>query len=120
MAEAAGVEMFVEYHPAMTREERRSMELHESIARCLLDDPPSVLAAARSTLALMRERHSHAHRLLDEWARHLDRPVEELVTILRDASPHARELRHVTPFAGVLSAAERTAAIQRFRKGEGP
>ena len=31
---------------------------------------------------------------------------------------HGRDLRHVTPFAGVLSAAERAAVYLQFRRDE--
>ena len=31
---------------------------------------------------------------------------------------HYRDLRHVTPFAGVLSAPERAAVYREFRRGE--
>jgi hypothetical protein len=48
----------------------------------------------------------------------LDRPLESLVAVLTDPSPWARELRHVTPFAGVLSAEERAEVIHAFASKE--
>jgi len=39
-------------------------------------------------------------------------------SLLTDQDPWARELRHVTPFAGVLSAAERVEAYRAFANAE--
>jgi hypothetical protein len=40
--------------------------------------------------------------------------LEALLPVLTDPSPWARELRHVTPFAGLLGARERAAVIRGF------
>lgn len=37
-----------------------------------------------------------------------------LLAILTDPSPWARELRHMTPFAGILSARERADVLRQF------
>lgn len=113
LAGAVGLDATVEYHPPMTREERRSLLLHRAIARKLLDDPETVRARARRTLAAMRARHADMP-LLREWAVLLDRPVAALAPVLVDPDPWARELRQVTPFAGVLSAAERADVYRTF------
>lgn len=118
LAEAAGLEMAVTYHPPMTREDRRSLHLHHAIAHRLEEDSDGCLALARGNLALMRERHPGAKDLLDEWAMLLGRSVPEIVETLIDPSPRARELRHVTPFAGVLSAGQRAEAYRSFAEQE--
>jgi transcriptional regulator with XRE-family HTH domain len=118
LAEAAGLEMFVDFHPRLTREERRSLFLHEAIARRLVEDPERVLAKARKTLARAAEAHPNASPILEEWRGLLERPVPELVELLLDPAPRARELRHVTPFAGVLSARERTVVYRAFAEAE--
>ena len=110
--------MNVVFHPRMTREERRSLALHHAIAAKLMDDPETVLEVARANLARMRAGHPEADDLLSEWARLLKRPVPEVVHVLTDPGLRARELRHVTPFGGVLSAADRTAVYRRFREEE--
>jgi hypothetical protein len=38
--------------------------------------------------------------------------------MLADPTPHARELRHVTPFAGVLTARERAEVYRTFARSE--
>ena len=118
LAEVAGLEATIVFHRPMTREERRSLHLHRAIARCLERHPRRVLDRARDTLSLMRGRHPEAEQLFREWELLLDRPVPELVPALTDPSPWARELRQVTPFAGVLTAEERTEVYRSFREEE--
>ncbi|NOY55900.1 MAG: helix-turn-helix transcriptional regulator [Actinobacteria bacterium] len=118
LAQAAGREVVVSFAPPLTREERRSLALHRAIARKLREVPDEVLVRARRNLARMMERHPAARGLLEEWAVILERPVDEIVEILTDPRPHARELRHVTPFARVLTAAERTRVYEEFARSE--
>lgn len=112
--------------PPLTREDRRSLALHRAIAQRLSEHPEQVLARARKNLSRMRERHGPSNQLLREWRVLLDRPLPALLPLLVDPSPWARELRHVTPFAGVLSARERAAVYRAFaevdaqRDGQGP
>lgn len=117
LAQAAGLEATAEFHPRLTREDRRSLELHRAIALRLRADPTGVLARARRTLARMIAATDGQSQPLREWAVLLDRPLEMLLPVLTDPDPWARELRHVTPFAGVLTTAERAAVYARFRAG---
>jgi hypothetical protein len=66
----------------------------------------------------MRKNHHEAEQLFREWEVLLDRPPSELVQALIDPSSWGRELRQVTPFAGVLSAEERTEVYRSFREEE--
>lgn len=118
LARSVGFEVSLEFYPPLTREDRRSLFLHKAIARHLMEDPQGVVARARSTLALMRRKHPGASQLLREWDVLLDRPLPELLPVLEDPGPRARELRHVTPFAGVLSAAERAEVYRAFAASE--
>lgn len=118
LARGAGLQAVVEFHPPLTREDRRSLALHEAIARALVRDPDGVRARARRALERMREVVAPGSHVLREWAVLLDRPTEALCAILVDPSPWARELRHVTPFAGVLSAGERREAMEAFAVSE--
>jgi hypothetical protein len=56
--------------------------------------------------------------LLREWDLILDRPLPALLAVLSDEGEWSRELRHVTPFAGVLGAAERAAVYRAFEEEE--
>ena len=66
----------------------------------------------------MRSKHPKAGQLLQEWEVILNRPVSEMAPALTDPSPWSRELRQVTPFAGVLSTEERTEVYRSFREEE--
>lgn len=118
LAAGVGLEAAVVYVTPLTREDRRSLALHHAIARRLARDPGAVLAQARWNLARMRARPGHAAALLREWDVILDRPVPAVIAQLTDPGEWARELRHVTPFAGVLGADERAAVYAAFSRGE--
>lgn len=115
LARAVGLDASVVYHPPMTREERRSLELHRAIAVRLRAEPARVRALAKRNLARMRTRVGSPSQALREWGVLLDRPANALIPLLTASDPWARELRHVTPFAGVLTAAERAECYRRFR-----
>jgi transcriptional regulator with XRE-family HTH domain len=118
LARALGLDASVTYHPPLTREERRSLALHRAIAARLREDPEPVLAAARGNLARMIASTETTSQALREWGVLLDRPVEALLPLMTDPDPWARELRHVTPFAGVLTAAERAEVFRGFADAE--
>jgi transcriptional regulator with XRE-family HTH domain len=118
LAESVGLEATVQFAPPMTREERRSLHLHRAIAERLRSEPDQIIRRARRNLRGMRAGASEASQPLREWGVLLDRPVEALADVLTDPSPWARELRHVTPFAGVLTAEERVEAYRDFAEGE--
>ncbi len=118
LAKAVGFESEVVYHRPLTREDRRSLELHRVIAARVADDPKRFLALARRNLTRMRAHRGQATQLLREWNVLLDRPLSALLPVLTDPGEWARELRHVTPFSDVLSAAERTATYRAFAAAE--
>jgi transcriptional regulator with XRE-family HTH domain len=118
LAQAAGLEVDLRFVPPLTREERRSLLLHEAVAARLRAEPEAVLVRARASLARMLALHPGARLLLDEWQCLLRRPLEALLPVLTDPAPWARELRHVTPFTGILSAAERAQVYRAFAQLE--
>jgi len=105
-------------YPPMTREDRRSLALHRAIAQHLEQDPAAVLERARQALARMQAVTSVPSHPIREWSVLLDRPLTALLEVLTDPSPWARELRHVTPFAGVLSTGERAEVFRAFAGAE--
>lgn len=80
---------------------------------------PGVLEHAQRNLSLMRDRNPHAHSLLNEWHSILLRPIDEIIASVLDPGLHGRDLRKVTPFAGVLSADERTKVYRNFAHRDG-
>lgn len=118
MSRAAGLEAVVDFVPPLTREDRRSLALHRAIARKLEESPDPTLRRARRTLDRMSRQQPGAWRLLSTWRRVLRLPVAEIVEIMIDPRASARELRQVTPFAGILTAGERASVYRRFASSE--
>jgi hypothetical protein len=116
MARAVGLEAVVAFSPAMTREDRRSLALHRAIADRLIAHPTKTLRHAQRNLASMRTRNPQAADLFNEWDDILSRPVEAIIAAMLDPSLRARDLRKVTPFAGVLEPHERTRAYREFAR----
>lgn len=116
LAESLGLELVVSYVPKLTREDHRSLAYHHAIAKVLRQNPRATLQRAKLTLARMHQGHPHAARLLDQWQDWLDLPIDELISKILDPSVIARDMRQVTPFAGVLSSRERMRILKRFQK----
>ncbi len=82
-------------------------------------DPERVLAVARRNLHRLKELHSHAAPILGVWERALTLPLDELTERMLATDAEACEMRHASPFAGVLDAATRTRVIREFQANEG-
>lgn len=119
LARAAGRHVAISFVPDLTREDRRSLSLHRAIAEVLRRSPEATISHAGRNLQRMIGLHRGASALLDEWGRILERPIDEIVSAMIDPDMHARDLRQVTPFAGVLGATERTQVYRAFAAGEG-
>lgn len=100
----------------MTRDQFRSIALHQAIARQLVDQPEAVVAKARQNLKVMGRSNPNARPLLEEWNAILGSSTTEIVSQMLDPSEHGRDLRQVTPFAGVLTARQRAVVYRAFRQ----
>lgn len=118
IAASVGLEIEFDVVSALTREDRRSIYLHRRIADHLKADPDNTLTMAKTNLALMRSLHPEAGDLFDRWSQILSQPILKIVDAMTDTRPEYRELRQVTPFAGVLNTEERAAVYQEFRREE--
>ena len=118
LARGVGLEVEISFTPTMTREDRRSLFLHQAIAEQLRRSPERALRTAHRNLRRMLDGHPEASPLLDEWARILEAPVEQVIATMTDPSEPARQLRQVTPFAGVLTAEQRAGVYRDFRRRE--
>lgn len=116
LADSLGLELVVDFVPRLTREDRRSLAYHHAIAKIVRSNPLATIQRAKRTLAHLRKDHPHAAELLDRWQTWLDLPVDELIARMLDPGMMARDMRQVTPFAGVLSARERMCVLKRFQK----
>ena len=103
----------------LTRDQRRSLAYNRALVRVLRDEPERVLAIAHRNLQRLKELHPHAAPILAVWERALYLPLDALIERMRATDEEACEMRHASPFAGVLDAAERTRVIREFQKSEG-
>ena len=86
------------------RAERRSLAYHRALAKQLRR--PMADEALR-VLWTWREQGRIADRYADEWEDLLQRPVREIARVIGEDSQRGRDLRQNSPFAGLLSEAER-------------
>lgn len=81
--------------------EERSLALHRAIAERVRDDP-AVLERARARVKRWLDTGEVARHWAEEWDAVLSRSTDDICGWLVDESEHARAMRQVTPFAGVI------------------
>jgi excisionase family DNA binding protein len=89
----------------LTREEEKSLRLHQALLSQMLTEPDAVVAKARNNLDRWTGMHrpdGMTMRYLEEWKRVLDQGLDAVVDVVTSPSQQARELRQNSPFAGVL------------------
>jgi hypothetical protein len=95
--------------------EARSLALHCLIARKIAADP-RLLEVARRNLATWARRYGNSlPPALAEWRAAIDRPWPEIAALITDPGESATRMRQSSPFAGVLTAAERRRVYEAFR-----
>jgi hypothetical protein len=86
-----------------------------------------IAAKIAANLALVEKGRANVRRWLQscspaarpallEWQAALDGPLDELLALLTATDERATRLRQSSPFAGVLSTAERTAILAEFQE----
>lgn len=114
MASSVGLACYPLVTEPLTRDQARSLVLHTVISRELRKRGDEVIGIAHRNISRMRSLNPHASPLLEEWERILEGTNDQIVARMLDPSEHGRDLRQVTPFAGVLSPAQRAAAYESF------
>lgn len=107
----------------MTADQVRSLLLAHAVAGRIVTDPSHALALARDNLTLMSDGHrvrGGARRWLQEWATLLEGPLPELLLALTSPLRHSRELRQLSPFAGLIDDDERVAVLRTARQANRP
>ena len=117
LAKSLGLEIDVSFISPMSREDLRSLAYHRVIVEKLQHEPVAILAKAQKNIEIMSKKHPDAKKLFDRWKQWLVFPIDDLINSCLNSSVFARDMRQVTPFAGVLSAKERLEIIKAFRKG---
>jgi plasmid stability protein len=98
-------------------ENRVQLELHRALLGKLIGDLGVVRERAHRNIERMRSvaRGPQAQGWLDEWSELVDGPPVQLIEVFLGEDEHSIDLRQMSPFAGVLTDAERRAAIRRAR-----
>ncbi len=93
----------------------RSLAMHRLVAAKIHRDP-ALFEKARRTLARWRDpgKPTRSEPYLEEWARLMDAGVEPTLATAVEDSERATALRQCSPFAGVLSTAERHAFLKEW------
>ena len=94
------------------RAERRSLAYHRAVARRLRRP---MLDEALHRVWQWRDQGRIDPRYADEWEAVLRKPVNEVRRIISADDPTARDLRQNSPFAGMLSEAERRKMLAEVR-----
>ncbi len=116
LSQSLGFELIVSYVPQLTREDCRSLAYHHEVAKILRQHPTSTIKRAKRTLTKMSKDHPGVKTLFDRWRVWLNLPTEELIPQILDAGVMARDMRQVTPFAGLLEPKDRVRILKKFRK----
>jgi hypothetical protein len=95
------------------RIDERSLALHRLIAEKLRANP-ALLDDARANLRRAQETEGRPSLTLAEWAHILSGDAAQVAEFLENPSERARRLRQSSPFAGILSEAERTAIYESY------
>ena len=97
------------------RLDMRSLAMHTLIARRIARNP-ELLGVARDNLKRWRKRWGRdTPDWHTEWQAILKRPWREIAALITDSGALATRLRQSSPFAGVLSPAERKGIYDAFR-----
>jgi excisionase family DNA binding protein len=101
----------------LSRDARQSLWLHRAVAGRVAADPEAAIARACRNLELMASAAGRRSPWLARWEEVLAAGPERVLRVLTDAdSPLAVELRQNSPFAGLLSEAERRLLLEAFRR----
>jgi len=95
------------------RVDERSLAMHRLVARKLLADP-ALMDRARDNLRRWQESDGGPKPALAEWERILQGPADQVADFLAERSERAIRLRQSSPFAGVLTEAERRAIYESY------
>jgi len=91
----------------------RSLAMHRLIARKLRANP-DLLDEARDNLRRWQKMDGCPRLTLSEWADILSGSAAQVAEFLEESSQRATRLRQSSPFAGILTEAERQAIYESY------
>ena len=101
----------------LTREEEKSLRLHQALLTPMLVEPDAVISKARDNLNRWSRMHrpdGMTARYLEDWKRILNDGLDAIVDVVISPTQEARELRQNSPFAGVLPDETRRQVLRSF------
>jgi hypothetical protein len=96
-----------------SRLDERSLAMHQLIAKKVQADP-ALLDKARHNMRRWRDSDGGPRLALAEWEEILRGPVDQVAQFLSERSERATRLRQSSPFAGILTEAERRAIYESY------
>ena len=101
------------FHSDHSRLDERSLALHELVAR-KVQAAPALLDKARENLRRWQGANASPSLAFEEWEQILRSPVDQVTAFLVERSERATRLRQSSPFAGILTEAERQAIYESY------
>jgi hypothetical protein len=98
--------------------DERSLAFHRLIAEKLVKNPALVEHAKRNLERWLVTCSPRVRPVLLEWQAVLDGPTERLHDLLAATDENATRLRQSSPFAGLLTPAERTRILLEYQQRE--
>lgn len=95
--------------------EKRSIALHEEVARRIRRDPTILVRARQRVEQWLRDGSTHPY-YVRAWQKVLDGGIDEVCHTLVDPSEFAASLRQASPFAGVIDPKTRWAILRKLRQ----
>ncbi|HSU07126.1 MAG TPA: hypothetical protein VLI93_16310 [Acetobacteraceae bacterium] len=96
-----------------TRVDERSLAMHRLVARKLRANP-ALLDEARDNLRRWQKMEGSPTLTLSEWENILGGSAAQVAEFLEERSERATRLRQSSPFAGILTEAERQAIYESY------
>ncbi|MET8252338.1 helix-turn-helix domain-containing protein [Micromonospora sp. NPDC005197] len=112
------VEALMRPKPELTRDQLKSLWLHQAVAGSLVTDPDAVMGKARGNLdrLLRQHRGTMTEVWLKRWQDKINEGVNAVLRTLTSDDPEAVELRQNSPFAAVLSQPQRKRVLESFTR----
>ncbi|MBG0560766.1 helix-turn-helix domain-containing protein [Actinoplanes aureus] len=116
--ERSAVEALRRPKPKLTRDQLKSLWLHQAVAGSLVTDPDAVLSKAADNLdrLLVQHQGTMTEVWLMRWRDKLSEGPGAVLKMLTSEDPEAVELRQNSPFAGVLSQPQRQQVLKAFTR----
>ena len=116
--ERSAVEALLRPEQRLTRDQLKSLWLHQAVAGSLVTDPDAVLGKAAENLdrLLVQHRGTMAEFWLLRWREKLSEGPGAVLKALTSETPESVELRQNSPFAGVLSQPQRKQVLEAFTR----